>query len=202
MKSFKSLMFAALTFVALAAPSFAASPAQTFAATGTAIAGTNSHVIISGRGAGIAEIDHLSVTSDKATSYALFYTAGSGLTATLGTNASQAVHYFPGTGNFAANDKVVLWHAASDTFERLVVSAVAATTVTFTANPTAASVAGDVLYKMTAGAMIPVGAATLTVAAPCYRGQKGLPIYLEVDGTSACKINAVSGRYRTYAQNP
>lgn len=195
MKSLKSLFLVGLAFLALALNTRAADPVYTFSLTSTDIGATNSHVIVSANGPGSAQVDYVSVTSDKAASQLLFYTASTGIPVTLATNASQAVVYVAGTGNFAANDKVVLRHVASDTYERLVVSAVAATTTTFTANPTAATVAGDIVYKMTAGPAIPVGNATVTISVPFYYGQASKPIYAEVDGTAASQINLISGKF-------
>jgi hypothetical protein len=193
MKSIKSLFLIGLAFLALALNTRAADTVYTFSQTSTDIGATNSHVIISANGPGSAQVDYVSVTSDKAGSQLLFYTASTGIPITLATNASQAVVYAVGTGNFSANDKVVLRHVATDTYERLVVSSVAATTVTFTANPTAATVAGDIIYKMTAGAYVPVGAATKEIIGTSYIGQLSKPIYVEIDGTSASQINLISG---------
>lgn len=184
-----------LACLALALSTRAADTVYTFSQTSTDIGATNSHVIISANGPGSAQVDYVSVTSDKAGSLLLFYTASTGIPITLATNASQAVVYAAGTGNFAANDKVVLRHVATDTYDRLVVSAVAAGTTTFTGNPSAATVAGDIVYKMTAGPALPVGAATLTIAVPFYYGQASKPIYAEVDGTSASQINLISGKF-------
>lgn len=197
MKFFKSIL---MTVAVLASATVAlAQPATlpTFALTSTDIGATNSYAIIGANHAGVAEIDYLNATSDKA-SQVLFYTAGTGILAQYATNASQATHYFAGTGNFAANDKVILRHVSTDTYERLVVSSVAAGTVTFTANPSAATAKGDVLYKMTAGAYIPVATTTISVVGTSYRGQEGKPVYMEIEGTSACQINSIVGKFVSY----
>ncbi len=197
MKSLRNI----IAIVALAVSAICVS-AQTytpavFSLTSTDIGTTNSYAIIGANHFGVAEIDYLNATSDKA-SQVLFYTANAGITATAGTNNTQATHYFAGTGNFAANDRVVLRHVATDTYERLVISSVAAGNVTFTANPAAATLTGDILYKMTPSAYIPVATTTVSVAGTCYRGQEGKPIYMEIEGTSACQINSIVGKFVAY----
>lgn len=194
MKSLKSLFTIGLALLALAFTTHAQSQVRAFNMTSTDIGATNSHAIISAFGKGQAEIDYLSVTSDKAGSLLTFYTAGDGVLVVTATNATQAVIYAPGTANFTAGDIVVLRHKAADTYQRLVVSSTATASVTMTGNATA-TVAGDVLYKLTAGPAIPVGAATVTIAVPCYRGQENKPTYLEIDGTSASQINLISGKF-------
>jgi hypothetical protein len=89
----------------------------------------------------------------------------------------------------------VVHHVASDTYERLVVSSVTATTVTFSSNLAAAVVGGDKVYKMAASGKLAVGAATKEVANAygLYNFKTGLPVLIDLDGTSACTINLVSG---------
>jgi hypothetical protein len=199
MKSIRSLLFGAVAFCA-ALTSFSQTLAPTFALTSLDIGATNSHAIIPANGEKVAQVDYVNVTSDKAASKLLYYKTSDPIIVTLGTNASQAVIYAPGTGNLAANDIIVLRHVASETYERLVVSAVAATTVTATANPTAATVAGDLIYKVSTsatftGAFVPVGNATVSVSGASFFGQQNKPTYVEVDGTAASQINIIAGRY-------
>jgi hypothetical protein len=206
MKRFKmlGLAFVAAVAVSLAPSAQAAVSAPnavtSFSQTSTDIGVTNSWAIISANGVGTPRVEYVSVTSDKAGSQLLFYTPSAGVQLTLATNASQAVVWAVGT-SFTANDKVVLRHVTTDTYERLVVSSSTSTNVTFTGNLGTAVVAGDLIYKMTTGAAIPVGNATVSIVSTggaFYNGNEGLPIYVEIDGTAASQINLISGSYDNF----
>lgn len=200
-------VFAAVLCVAMgpevAAAVSAPAALNAFSKTSTDIGATNSHVIISANGNGAPRVEYVNVTSDKAGALLLFYTTSPGVVLNLATNASQAVLWLVGT-SYAANDIVVLRHLSTDVYERLVVSASTSTNVTATASVVGATVAGDILYKVTAGPAIAVGAATVavsTASGAVYNGKEGLPLYAEVDGTSASQINLISGIYSLYRQS-
>jgi hypothetical protein len=170
---------------------------ENFANTGTAIGSTNSHYVIPVSNLGKPIVTYLNGTSDKAGSVLQFWKAQSGAqTLTIATNASQAIVYVPSGSSFAANDVVVIQHKTSDSYERRIVSAQTSTNITLTVNLTSAIVAGDQIYKMTQAGSIPVGNATKEITTVgVYNAPPGLPVLVDLDGTSACKINLISGYY-------
>ena len=97
----------------------------------------------------------------------------------------------------AANDVVVLFSYATGTGIRGVVSAVdgVAGTITLTANLGLAFAPGDTVHLMASRAQIPVGAATKEANAPTVFVVLEGPALIELDGTSACRINLVAGEY-------
>ena len=63
------------------------------------------------------------------------------------------------------------------------------------ANLALALAPGDVLFLMAAAGQIPVGAATKEANAPTVFAVDEGPALIELDGTSACRINLVAGEY-------
>jgi len=168
---------------------------EDFAETGT---GTTLASVVVPVGNGRPVVTYISATSDKAASVLQFLKCTAGAqTLTVATNASQAVIYVPASSFWAANDLAVLRHKTTDTYERVKVSATnGLTALTLTASLGTAVVAGDVLYKMSNAGTIPVGAATKEITTVgVYQAPSGLPVIVDLDGTSACKINLVSGAF-------
>ena len=174
-------------------------PKLGFADVGTAIGTTNSHYVITANGRGRPVVSYISATSDKAGSFVEFWKASSGAqTIVTATNASQAVVWVPDGSKFAANDTVVIRHITADSYERKVVSSQTSTNITLGSNLGTAIIAGDVIYKMTQSGKIPVGAATkeVTTTLGAYHAPAGLPVLVQLDGTSACTINLVTGEFK------
>lgn len=161
--------------------------------TGTTLAS----VIISPQAGEKPVLTYINATSDKAASVLQFYTGGTRI-APAAAASGQADVDVPDGSAFSGGNIVILHDRDGDQLQRLVVDSVADDTVTFTANLSFALTANDSLYIMTAGASIPVGAATKEVsAAPgaIVAGSESGPFLVDLDGTSACAINAASGIY-------
>lgn len=194
----KRLLFAAALVACIAAPlqmEAQTTYPKTFAGVGTG-ATTLSYFIAPASGQGIPRLQYINATSDKAGSVIQFYTAAAGTritTASTGTTITAV-----GT-SYASNDVIIVRFRATDTYQRLVVSASTATNITTTAALQATAAVGDTVYEVTAAGSIPVGAATKELnagAGAIFNGQEGYPLLFEIDGTSACKINAASGIFQ------
>jgi hypothetical protein len=167
-----------------------------FGGTSTALGTTNNYFATPISAAGAPMITYLSATSDKAgsvityklpTASAVFGSSNSvTLTNLTGINASA----------FAQGNIVLLAHRAGNTFERLYVHAATSTNVTFTTATAYATQSGDSLWLMATVATRPVGAATTTDnGSGVFYGLPNAPLLLELDSTSAGKLNSVAGRY-------
>jgi hypothetical protein len=146
---------------------------------------------------GTPRLQYINATSDKAASVIQFYTAGAPASVTgLSTNGQKVIK-MAGTG-YASNDVLVVRSVSNNTYARCVVTTNSTTTVTVAANLPWDLVTNDQVWKMTAGGSIPVGAATKELnagAGAVYNGQKAKPLLFEIDGTSACHINAAAGYF-------
>jgi len=188
----------ALALCALfAMPLSAADAIPAFAGGGTDVGTNLCYAVVSanGKDQGTPVVTFLSATSDLSSSAVTFYSAGTPTYANyVSTTTSCPV---ASTNGFAANDVIIIRHVAADTYERRIVDTfTSATNLTVTVAPTTALAVGDLVYKATAGGTIPVGNTTLTLnGAGIYAGQKGKPLLLEVNGTSACQVNAVAATY-------
>jgi len=189
-----SIVLACLTLSALAAPE----SYTVYAGGGTDVGNTISYAVVSARSenGGAPVVTYVSATSDKSGSVVQFYSVD---TNQVATTASTATVYLPvsATNGFASGDIIVIRHMTSDTYEKRILTAFNTNGVLIlTAAPGTATAVGDLIYKVTAGGTIPVGAATATLYGEgIYAGQKGKPLLLEVDGTSACQLNAVCAKY-------
>jgi hypothetical protein len=157
----------------------------------TAVSTNNDYIIVPAMGTDTAaHFDFINGTSDKAASVFTFKTVNSPKITTASSPSGAAVINTPGTGNFAANDIIVVIDPATKTSERLVVSSVATATVTATGNLVNTYPAGSQVYKTTAGVTIAVGATTKEIDNTFYVGQKGKPVVVEMDSTSAGQFSA------------
>jgi hypothetical protein len=168
--------------------------AETFAGTGTDVGNTLCYYVASAK-YGVPRLSYINATSDKSASVIQFYSAASPLLVTATSAAGQTiVSAVPTT--ITNNDIVIVRSIANDTYQRCVVSSVTATNFVVGANLAFALAVGDPIYKVTAAGTIPVGAATKELNAgpgSIYNGQRNRPLLFEIDGTSACQINAASG---------
>lgn len=193
MKKLTTILFA------LALLPFAATAAtQNFYFSGTGVGSTTlSYLAIPGT-YGLPRVQYLNTTSDLSNSVVKLYKSGAAIVATAPSTNGTSVVNAPGTGNVASNDVIVVWSPTTGAIERLVVSSVAAGTITTSGTLVYDHPTGSTVYKMTSAGTIPVGAATKELNAQggaIWNGQSRLPLLLEVNGTSACSLNSVSGQY-------
>ena len=109
-----------------------------------------------------------------------------GVSVTLTANLALAL---------APGDLVFLMAAAGQAFRGVVASVQAGVSLTLVANLALALAPGDLVFLMAAAGQIPVGAATKEANAPTVFAVDDGPALIELDGTSACRINLVAGEY-------
>ncbi len=167
-----------------------------FSFTGNA-GSTLSHVVIPAGGRDRIRLQYANATSDKAGSLLTFKSASKSTTVTAASASNQTVINAPPYAGAAANDVVVLFSLVTGTGVRGVVASVdvVAGTITLNANLGLALAPGDTVHLMAAKAQIPVGAATKEANAPTVFAVQEGPALIELDGTSACRINLVAGEY-------
>ncbi len=162
---------------------------------GTGTGASNSVYVVTAARGGTPVVEYLNATTDKAGSEVQFWTAGTGVLVSLGSVSGTNL---VSAGGFTAADTVLIRAVGADLYQKATVSSATATNLVLTGTLTSALSAGDVVYKLTAGAKIPVGAATISVLGPCYAGQPGLPLALSivVATTNTCSINLVTASLR------
>jgi hypothetical protein len=167
-----------------------------FSFTGNA-GSTLSHVVIPAGGRDRIRLQYVSATSDKAASLLSLKSASKTTTVTAASAFNQTVINAPPYSGAAANDVVVLFSSVTGTGVRGVVASVDAVagTITLNANLGLALAPGDTVHLMAAKGQIPVGAATKEANAPTVFAVAEGPALIELDGTSACRINLVAGEY-------
>lgn len=156
--------------------------------------------------AGGPAVEYLNVTSDAATGKVVFRTETNSATLSAASSGTtNKIYVASGGAAFISDSIIVLRHAASETYERLIVLGSTSTTITLT-NATALAVAkGDTIHQMSASGSLPVGNVCLSTPpskefappSPLFRGEPGEPLLVEVTGagTNVYSINAISGRY-------
>jgi len=162
----------------------------------TGDAGTTlSHVVIPAGARDRIRVQYVNATSDKAASLLDLKSATKKSTVTAASAAAQKVINAPPYAGAAQDDVVVLFCLPTGTGVRGVVDAVDAEagTITLKANLGLALAPGDEVHLMASDGQIPVGAATKEVNAPTVFAADEGPALLELDGTSACRINLVAG---------
>ena len=167
-----------------------------FSQTGNA-GSTLSHVVVPAGGRDRVRVQYVNATSDKAGSLLTFKAPSTSSTVTATSASAQTVINAPPYTGAAANDIVVLFSSVTGTGVRGVVASVntEAGTITLTANIGLALSPGDKVHLMASKAQIPVGAATKEAnAATVFVVHEG-PAPIELDGTTACRINLVAGEY-------
>ena len=167
-----------------------------FSFTGNA-GSTLSHVVIPAGGRDRIRLQYVNATSDKAASLLSFKSASKWTTVTAASASNQTVINAPPYAGAAANDVLVLFSLVTGTGIRGVVSSVDAVagTITLTANLGLAMAPGDMVHLMATKAQIPVGAATKEANAPTVFAVNEGPALIELDGTTACRINLAAGEY-------
>ena len=166
-----------------------------FSFTGNA-GSTLSHVVVPAGGRDRVRVQYASATSDKAGSLLSLKAPGRSATVTATSATGQKVVNCVPYAGAAANDVVVLFSNATGTGVRGVVASVqAGVSITLVANLGLALAPGDTVHLMATAGQIPVGAATKEANAPTVFVVHQGRALLEVDGTSACRINLVAGEY-------
>jgi len=192
------LLLATLT---LALPATAAlSPATYNMGASIASAGagsTNAYAILPASSAneGAPVVTYVNATSDKAGAKIQCYRVGEISTASK-VNSTTSV-YVDDNASPSNATLIVIWHASAGTYERLAATAAStATNCVTTVAPATAVAPGDMVYSMSAAGFVPLGATNVAVNGPgVFYGQLGLPLLIDVDGTSACAVNVLSGIY-------
>ena len=158
---------------------------------------TLSHSVIPAAGRDRVRIQYINGTSDKAGSLLTFRKAAKTVVVTAASASNQKVIKAPPYSGAAQNDIVVLLSLGAGQAVRGEVDAVDAEagTITLKANLGLALLPGDRVHLMSAAAQIPVGAATKETTAPTVFAALEGPALVELDGTSACRINLVAGEW-------
>lgn len=166
-----------------------------FAKTGDA-GTTLSHVVVPAGGRDRIRLQYVNATSDKAASLLTFKRPSLSTVVTDPAATNQKVVKCVPYAGAAANDVVVGYsYAAGQAFRGVVASVQAGVSVTLVANLALALAPGDLVFLMAAAGQIPVGAATKEANAPTVFAVDEGPALIELDGTSACRINLVAGEY-------
>ena len=164
----------------------------------TGNAGTTlSHVVVPASGRDRVRVQYASATSDKVGSLLAFRAQSRATKVTATSAANQTVINAPPYLGAAASDVLVLFSNATGTGVRGVVASVdvGAGTITLNANLNLALAPGDTVSLMTSRGQVPVGNTTKEVNAPTVFAVNEGPALIELDGTSACRINLVAGEY-------
>jgi hypothetical protein len=187
-----------LTVLAAMAVTLTVSAQRWVSGTSTDIGATNTYFIARADLAGQPVVSYFSATSDKAASTIKGYSTAAGIPVTATAASGQAVvTHASGASAFAPNDIVIVRSVANNTYQRVVVLSDTSTSVTFNENLNFALAAGDQLYIATVNAQIPVAAATVSVISETFAGTEGRPLLVDLDGTSASQINAITVEYKS-----
>ncbi|HVX56971.1 MAG TPA: hypothetical protein VHA37_04515 [Candidatus Saccharimonadales bacterium] len=159
---------------------------------------TASSAVISANGlnAGAPVVTGLSAASDKAGSVVQYYKVNSMTVATnVNTTTSLPVNT---TNGFLSGDVIVIRHAATDSYEkRILTTYTTVGTMNVTVAPTTALAAGDTIYDVSVAGAIPWGPLTNTITgAGICSGQPGMPLLLDITGTSSCAIWSACAEYK------
>jgi hypothetical protein len=166
-----------------------------FSFTGNA-GSTLSHVVVPASGRDRIRVQYVNATSDKAASLLIFKAPSKSAVVTATSASNQTVINCVPYAGAAANDVVVLFSAITGTGVRGVVASVqAGVSITLSANLSLALAPGDMVHLMAAFGQIPVGAATKETNAPTVFVVNEGPALVELDGTTACRVNLVAGEY-------
>lgn len=150
---------------------------------------------------GVPAVTFVSATSDKAASKIQAYKVNQTGIEKF-TNSTTRLD-IAATNGFAPSGTIIIRHVLNDTYEKRTIAAGAswstgATNIVLTAAPLQAVIPGDLIYQVTTtgAASIPCGAATVNLSGNnIITGEGGRPLLVEIDGTSAATLNAVSCVY-------
>jgi hypothetical protein len=201
MNKMKRILFL-LAIIAIFAVAIATAPAQVAPVNiwgGVGTVGTDlSYAVVTANGRDQAQpvVTFLQAKSDKTASALTFYHASTAIKPIRLSGAGATNLLVSSTNGLAADQVVVIRLNASDRYERGVIHGLVNSTniaLKATINTAADIVAGDLLYVMSAAGTVPVGNTTLTLNGPgLFMGQRGRPLLIDLDGTSACQVQAVT----------
>jgi hypothetical protein len=160
---------------------------------------------------GTPVVTFLSATGDTNTSVVQFYRISRVLpvkAVASGTNVSVAnTNGFTGTNGWASNDVVVVNHRTGDTYEKLTIYSASNTNdvlhspnadyLIFSTVPQGTRATGDLIYQLTTtGApSLPVGSNSVSYSGSIYAGQRGYPIYAEVNGDASATLHLMTVQF-------
>lgn len=173
-------------------------PWPVYATGGTDVSTTLCYAVISAYSVngGSPVVTYLDATSDKAGSVVQFYSSSAPINVTGSSSTTNLACSTNGIVGVASNAVLVIQHTSTDTYERRIAYLVGPTNVAVSATFDSAVAAGDKIWLQTAKGSIPVGNASISkLGDGIYSGTPGRPLLLEVDGTSACQINAANAKY-------
>lgn len=166
----------------------------------TNAASTLSTAIVSAYSAngGTPRVTYINAMSDGATNKIKFYK----VTAQASANYTNTTTSLPvtSTNGFGVNDIIIIRHLATDQYEkRTVTTFVSSTNLVTTAAPLETVAIGDIIYRATStgAGVIAWGASTnsITTSAGIYYGQAGLPLLVEIEGSTVATLNVVAGDF-------
>jgi hypothetical protein len=133
-------------------------------------------------------------TSDLSTGKMTFYTGITPMTVAY-TNAAGTSVGVAATNGFTVGTWVLIETAAGVRTNGMIASFGAATNIVF-AQGVCATTPGDQIYSLTSPVTLPVGSASVTYTGDAlYVGNRGRPVMVRVNGTSACSLDTITGRY-------
>lgn len=186
-----------LAILALACLLLPAQAQRWLSGTSTDIGATNTWFIAPADRAGQPVVTYFNATSDLSTATIKGYNTAPGIPVTAVAASGQAVvTHASGAAAFAPNDIVIVRSVANNTYQRCVVASDTATSVTFHENLSFALAPGDQLYIATINSQILVAAATVSVLRETFVGVEGRPLLVDLVGTSASQINAITVEYK------
>lgn len=193
-----------------AAPPYLTDPVNGFGVGSTNVPGALPWAIVGARSAngGAPAVYHINAGSDATLASLRFYRVVSQTEAKFATNATTTISVAstntPGTSSgWGWNaGTIIIRHMLDDTYEkRTLTTATGNTNIVTTAAPST-TVPGDIIYLVVTNATMGLTATgavgTNSVnggGGPIYVGQKGKPLMVEVNGTSAAVINSIGGLY-------
>jgi hypothetical protein len=111
------------------------------------------------------------------------------------TNAAGTQVGVAATNGFTVGTWCLIETKAGVTTNGIVASFGAATNIVFAQN-VCATVPGDQIYSLSSPVAMTVGAASVTWSGDAlYVGNRGRPVMVRVNGTSACSLDTITGRY-------
>jgi len=197
-----ALLACAVSAFGAATPFALPQAVNVFSATTTNVGVNPSYAVISSRSAngGAPVVTFINAGSDAATGKITTYRVTAALNV-LYTNSTTTL-FVENTNNSAANwqvGSIVIRHKADDSYEKRTLAAnTGATNLVVSVAPMGTTVPGDMVYCVTAGPTIFIGAITNNIgngSGPIVVGQKGLPLLIEASGTSGATVNCAGGYY-------
>jgi hypothetical protein len=180
--------------VAIALPAMAQTPIpvyQTLTASGT----TTATVYFATSPSQQARIVAAVASSDLAGANITFRTGVTPLSITK-SNAAGATIDVAATNGFAAGDWVILETAAGVITNAVIASFTGATNIVFVESVPITRI-GDQIYKASTAVTLWCGVFTnrAYMGEAVYVGNRGRPVMVKVNGTSACSLDSVTARY-------